>query len=101
MEEMFNATLITNEPEALVDEETCDSPGRHNRVLRCARETWDNPRRFRTAVGGRMKPEEQAIRRASGAEKLGQCRSARAVSQACPNSLCSCGLRIAGRSAVR
>jgi hypothetical protein len=32
VEEMFDATLITNEPESLVNEETCNSPGRHSRV---------------------------------------------------------------------
>jgi hypothetical protein len=34
MEEMLDSTLIANEPKALVDEETCDGPGRHTRVLR-------------------------------------------------------------------
>ena len=32
VEEMFDAALVTNKPESLVDEETCNSPGRHSRV---------------------------------------------------------------------
>jgi hypothetical protein len=32
MEKVFRAALIANEPESLVDEEACDSPGRHSRV---------------------------------------------------------------------
>ena len=32
MEKVFDAALIANESEPLVDEETCDSPGRHSRV---------------------------------------------------------------------
>ena len=34
VKEMLDSTLISDEPETLVDEETCDSPGRHNPVLR-------------------------------------------------------------------
>ena len=36
VEEVFDAAFIANESESLVDEEACDSPGRHGRVLRCA-----------------------------------------------------------------
>ena len=32
MEEVLDAALIANEPEALVDEQACDCPGRHSRV---------------------------------------------------------------------
>src|SRR5712691_8504343 len=32
VEEMFDAALIADEAKAFVDEETCDSPGRHSRV---------------------------------------------------------------------
>jgi hypothetical protein len=37
VEEVFNAAFIADEPEPLVDEQACNSPRRHNRVLRCAR----------------------------------------------------------------
>ena len=36
VKEVLDASFITDEPEPLVDEETCDSPGRHNPVLRRA-----------------------------------------------------------------
>jgi hypothetical protein len=34
VEEMFDAAFIADESKAFIDEETCDSPGRHSRVLR-------------------------------------------------------------------
>jgi hypothetical protein len=34
MEEVLDPTLIADEPEPFVDEETRDGPGRHTRVLR-------------------------------------------------------------------
>jgi hypothetical protein len=37
MEEVLDATFIAYESETFVDEEACDSPGRHSRVLRCAK----------------------------------------------------------------
>jgi hypothetical protein len=37
MEEVLDATFIAYETETFVDEEACDSPGRHGRVLRCAK----------------------------------------------------------------
>jgi hypothetical protein len=37
MEEVFDAALIAYESKSFIDEETCNSPGRHNRVLRCAK----------------------------------------------------------------
>jgi hypothetical protein len=36
MEEMLDAALIAYETESLVDEQACDCPGCHGRVLRCA-----------------------------------------------------------------
>src|SRR4051794_13582087 len=50
MEEMFGAALIADEAETLVDEQACDSPGSHNRVLRCARQPETIPGAFRTAM---------------------------------------------------
>lgn len=32
VEEMFDAAFIADESKAFIDEETCDSPGRHSRV---------------------------------------------------------------------
>src|SRR5215510_2804109 len=49
VKEMFDAALIADETESLVDEETCNCPGRHGRVLRCARVPGTIPGRFRTA----------------------------------------------------
>jgi hypothetical protein len=37
MEEVLDAAFIAYESETFVDEEACDSPGRHSRVLRCAK----------------------------------------------------------------
>ena len=37
MEEVFDAALIAYESKTFIDEETCNSPGRHSRVLRCAK----------------------------------------------------------------
>jgi hypothetical protein len=34
MKEVLDSSLITNEPETLVDQESCDCAGRHARVLR-------------------------------------------------------------------
>jgi hypothetical protein len=34
MKEMFEAGLIPDEPEPLIDEESCDRSGRHTRILR-------------------------------------------------------------------
>ena len=34
MEEVFDASFVSDEPEPLVDEEPCDSTGRHTRILR-------------------------------------------------------------------
>jgi hypothetical protein len=36
VKEVFDAALIAYESKSLIDEETCNSPGRHSRVLRCA-----------------------------------------------------------------
>jgi hypothetical protein len=40
MEEVLDATFIAYEPKTFVDEEACDSPGRHGRVPPM-REAWD------------------------------------------------------------
>jgi hypothetical protein len=37
VEEVFDAALIAYESKSLIDEETCNSPGRHSRVLRSAK----------------------------------------------------------------
>src|SRR5262245_290575 len=37
MKEVLDAALITDEAEALIDEEACNCPGRHSRALRCER----------------------------------------------------------------
>jgi hypothetical protein len=37
VKKMFDAALIADETESFVDEETCNCPGRHSRVLRCAK----------------------------------------------------------------
>ena len=37
MEEVFDAALIAYKSKSLIDEKTSDSPGRHSRVLRCAK----------------------------------------------------------------
>jgi hypothetical protein len=41
MEEVLDATFIAYKTETFVDEEACDSPGRHGRVPPM-REAWDN-----------------------------------------------------------
>jgi hypothetical protein len=37
VEEMLYPSLVANEPESFVDEEPCNRPGRHTRILRMAR----------------------------------------------------------------
>jgi hypothetical protein len=37
MEEVFDAALIAYKSKPLIDEKTGNSPGRHSRVLRCAK----------------------------------------------------------------
>jgi hypothetical protein len=37
VEEVFDAALIAYKSKSLIDEKTSDSPGRHSRVLRCAK----------------------------------------------------------------
>ena len=49
VKEMFDAALIADKTESFVDEETCNCPGRHSRVLRCARVPGPIPSRFQTA----------------------------------------------------
>jgi hypothetical protein len=50
VEEMFDAALITNEPESLVNEETCNSPGRHSRVPPMREKPETIPGASRTAL---------------------------------------------------
>ena len=60
VEEMFKATLIADEPKTLVDEEACDSSGRHSPCP----------------------PTRVSLRQSQvTARKLGQCRSGRYGSQ--------------------
>src|SRR6185436_9421492 len=50
VEKVFDAAFIADEPESLVDEQACNCPRRHNRVLRCARRPETIPGAFRTAI---------------------------------------------------
>ena len=90
MEEVLDAAFVADKPEALVDQQASDSPGRHCRVLRCARQPGRIPGRF---LGDRRRGPRHTRPPVRPAQKLGQCRESLLGSQACQNCFLRYNLR--------